>query len=211
MTAFDAAYRHAKDVATWAMGHVQGLPLAPTPRNRLAGAAYGLALEHHRAMTVLVEAMAYGSALTLIRPAVEGFARGYWLLYRANDAQLREFVVGRHSPPLDRLLREIANEGAPGPQIGELQQLVQRLNALTHGAIEHLALRQSSSSVGPRYRAEDMAQGLDVATWVAKMAALDMVGGVADDAERATRMQQELEAQDQVRGPLIASRASAPE
>lgn len=211
MTAFDDAYRHAKDVATWAMGHVQGLPLAPTPRNRLAGAAYGLALEHHRAMTVLVKAKAHGSALTLIRPAVEGFARGYWLFYQASDAQLGEFVAGRRTSTLDALLRVIADDGSPGPQKSQLQQLVQRLNALTHGSLEHLVLRQSPSSVGPHYRAEDMAQGLEIATWVAKMAALDMVGGVADDAERATRMQQELEAQDQGRGPLIASRASAPE
>jgi len=188
----DEAYRRAKSVADWAMENVQGLGMESTNRNRLACAAYGLALEHHRAMSVLVEARAYGSTLALLRPAVEGFALGYWLLYQANENQLSEFTVGRMTLTLDTLLRRIADGDSPGPQKSDLQQLVRRLNALTHGAIEHLIMRQGQSVVGPQYRIEDMANGLDIGTWVAKMSALDMVGGIASETARAQQMLEEV-------------------
>jgi hypothetical protein len=188
MTPFDQAYRHAKDTAAWAMTHVQGRPLRPTIKNRLAGAAYGLALEHQRGMTVLVEAKAYGSALTLLRPAVEGFALGYWLLYQADDAQITAFAEGKSKPKLDALLREIADEHTAGPQKGQLQKLVKRLNAITHGGIEHLIMRQSRTAVGPQYTIEDMADALSLGAWVAKMAALDIIGGVVGDVEHASQM-----------------------
>lgn len=193
MNAFDKAYRHAKDTAAWAMTHVQGRSLRPTTRNRLAGAAYGLALEHQRGMTVLVEVKAYGSALTLLRPAVEGFALGYWLLYQADDAQINVFAEGKATPTLDVLLRRIADEHTAGPEKGQLQKLVKRLNAITHGGVEHLVMRQSKSAVGPQYTGEDMASALSIGSWVAKMAALDIVGGVVGDAELAAKMLSEAE------------------
>jgi len=188
---FDEAYRRAKGVVEWAMQNVQGFALDSTIRNRLAAAAYGLALEHHRGMTVLVEAQAYGSALALLRSAVESFARGYWLLYQVDQDQLSKFLEGRMTLTLDTLLRRIAEDGSPGPKKAQLQQLASRLNALTHGSLEHLMMRQGRSDVGPRYSAEDMANGLDIGTWVAKMSALDLVGGIVNDEERALRMLEE--------------------
>jgi len=193
LTPFDQAYRHAKDTAAWAMTHVQGRSLQPTISNRLAGAAYGLALEHQRSMTVLVEAKAYGSALTLLRPVVEGFALGYWLLYQASEAQIIAFAEGKSTLTLDVLLRRIADEHTAGPEKGQLQKLVKWLNSMTHGGVEHLVMRQSKSTVGPQYTIEDMASALSIGAWVAKMAALDIVGGVVGDVERATQMLSEVD------------------
>lgn len=188
MNTLDQAYRQAKETAEWAMGYVQGLEISATTKNRLAGAAYGLALEHQRGMTVLIEAKAYGSTLALLRSAVEGFALGYWLLYQTDEAQLTAFVEGKSKPSLDFLLRCIADEHSSGPRKGQLQQLVKRLNAFTHGGIEHLVMRQGHGVVGPRYDVEDMANALGIGAWIAKMAAVDIVGGVASNAELADEM-----------------------
>lgn len=193
MDAFNQAYRQAKDTAAWAMEHVQGRELRPTTRNRLAAAAYGLALEYQRSMTVLVEAKAYGAVLALLRPAIEGFALGYWLLYQANDAQIATFIDGKSTLTLEPLLRRIADKDASGPRRGELQHLVKRLNTFTHGGIEHLVMRQGSAVVGPQYTYGDMADALGLGVWVARMAALDMVGGVIGDSELATRMIGEID------------------
>lgn len=193
MNTFDQAYRHAKDTMVWAMRHVQNQQLQSTIRNRLAAAAYGLALEHQRGMTVLVEAKAYGSALALLRPAVEGFALGYWLLYQADEAQLTAFAEGKSTQTLDPLLRRIADEHASGPRKDQMQQLVKRLNPFTHGGIEHLVMRQGPDVVGPRYDVEDMANALGIGAWVAKMAAVDIVGGVAGNAELANDMLNEVD------------------
>lgn len=193
MDAFNQAYRMAKDTVAWAMEHVQGRELQPTIRKRLAGASYGLALEHQRSMTVLVEAKAYGSVLALLRPAVEGFALGYWLLYQADEAQLTVFIAGRSTLTLEPLLRRIADENTSGPRKGDLQRLVKRLNTFTHGGIEHLVMRQGAGVVGPQYEPEDMAHALRLGAWVARMAAVDIVGGVIGDAELATKMISEMD------------------
>lgn len=188
MNKFDQACRLANDTVTWVMQHVQGQQLQSTTRNRLAAAAYGLALEHQRGMMVLIEAKAYGSVLALLRPAVEGFALGYWLLYQADEAQLTTFAEGKSTQTLDVLLRRISDEHSSGPRKGQMQQLVKRLNAFTHGGIEHLVMRQGPGVVGPRYEVEDMANALGIGVWVAKMAAVDIVGGVAGNAELANEM-----------------------
>lgn len=193
MNTFDQAYRHAKDIAAWAMERVQGRGLSGTKRNRLAAAAFGLALEHQRGMTVLIEAKAYGSALALLRPAVEAFALGYWLLYQADENQLASFVDGKMRIGLDALLRHIADDNPAGPRRAELQALVQRLHTLTHVGLEHLVMRQGPGVVGPQYHAEEIANALDIGSWVAKMAALDAVGGVAGDEETATEMLTEVD------------------
>lgn len=188
MDTLDQAYHQGKETADWAMGHVQGLEISATTKNRLAGAAYGLALEHQRGMMVLIEAKAYGSTLALLRSAVEGFALGYWLLYQTDEAQLTAFVEGKSKPSLDFLLRCIADEHSSGPRKGELQKLVKRLNALTHGGIEHLVMRQGAGVVGPQYSVEEIVHALGIGAWVAKMAAVDIVGGVAGEAELANQM-----------------------
>lgn len=193
MSELDLAYRSAVDTAAWAAEHVQGRQLQPTIRNRLAGAAYGLALEHQRGMTVLVEAQAYGSALALLRCAVEAFALGYWLLYQASEDQLDAFKRGRMTHTLEPLLRRIGDENPAGPRKEDLQKLVRRMNAMTHGGIEHLGLRIGASSVGPQYTKDDLANALSIGVWVATMAAVDVVGGIVGDTGRAMKMMVEAD------------------
>lgn len=107
MNELDKAYRHAKETATWVEPQVQGLSIPKSTRNCLAASAYGLALEHQRALVALIEAKAYGSMLALLRPTVEAFARGYWLLYQADDDQIKMFSQGKSTRTLDVLLRRI--------------------------------------------------------------------------------------------------------
>jgi hypothetical protein len=194
MNEFNVAYQSARGTADWAAERIQGRQFQPTVRNRLAGAAYGLALEHQRGMTVLAEAKTYGSTLALLRSAVESFALGYWLLYQANEDQLDAFKRGRMNHTLEPLLRRIADENPMGPRKEALQRLVQRLNALAHGGIQHLVLRIGSSTLGPQYSVEDMANALSIGVWVATMAVVDIVGGIMGDTGLAMKMR--IEADD---------------
>lgn len=188
MNELDKACRHAKETAAWVELHVQGLSISKSLRNCLAASAYGLAVEHQHALVALIEAKAYGSMLALLRPTVEAFARGYWLLYQADDDQIKMFSQGKSTRTLDVLLRRISEEHSAGPHKQRMQTLVERLNALTHGDVEHLAMRLGNGQIGPQYDVDHLAQALYLGAWVATMAAMDIVGGVGQNAELAATM-----------------------
>lgn len=208
MNDFDAAYRRSCVVGEWAMRQVQGKEYEPTIRNRLASAAYSLALEHHRGLNVLVGARAYGSALTLLRPAVEAFAQGYWLLYVASDAQIDEFKRGRKTMTLEPLLKCLARTNPDGPPIEALQRMAKRMNDLTHGGLGHLVLRIGPRTAGPQYAAADLANAIDIAVWVASMSLMDIVGGICRDDQSAMENHfalMRIEAKCRVLGPSTDS------
>lgn len=65
------------------------LPVTPCCRRHdFAACAIDLALEHHRAIVVLVEAGMLGTAAALIRPLLEASASSFWLVYAASDAEI---------------------------------------------------------------------------------------------------------------------------
>lgn len=72
-------------------GQIERLMPAVTPccrRHDFAACAIDLALEHHRAIVMLVEAGELGTAAALIRPLLEASASAFWLVYAASDEQI---------------------------------------------------------------------------------------------------------------------------
>ena len=57
-------------------------------RHDFAACAIDLALEHHRAIVMLVEAGELGTAVALIRPLLEASASAFWLVYAASDEKI---------------------------------------------------------------------------------------------------------------------------
>ena len=131
--------------------------------------------------------------MALLRSAVESFALGYWLLYQASDDQLDAFKRGRMTQTLEALMRRIAEENPTGPNRESLQRLVQRMNTLTHGGIQHLVMRIGPSTLGPQYDVDDVANALSIGVWIATMAAVDIVVGIMGDTGLAMTMMVEGE------------------
>lgn len=70
---------------------IEQLMPAVTPccrRHDFAACAIDLALEHHRAIIMLVEAGELGTAVALIRPLLEASASAFWLIYAAGDDEI---------------------------------------------------------------------------------------------------------------------------
>ena len=184
----DAAYQFSRDIADWAHRHIQGKSFSRSLRLHLASASYDLALEHQRGMNALFEAKTYGSLLALVRCAAEAFARGYWILYLADERQLDDFRQGHLTLTLEALLKKIADDNPTGPHKRDMQRFVQRLNGLNHGGLEHLALRMSPTTSGPQYSVDGISAALEVGVWIASMSAVDIVGGIVGDDTLAKEM-----------------------
>lgn len=143
-------------------------------------------------MILLVENQKIGSTLALQRPLFEAFSLGHWLSYWASDNEVDDFAEGRRRPSLEFLRRALVNGNPGGPSHADMQRLVSRMHDLTHGGIGHLVLRMSASRLGPCYSAEQIAIALNVASWTAGMAALDLVGSVIGDAALSETLTREI-------------------
>lgn len=143
-------------------------------------------------MILLVENQKIGSALALQRPLFEAFSLGHWLSYWASDNEVDDFAEGRRRPSLEFLRRALVNGNPGGPSHAGMQRLVSRMHDLTHGGIGHLVLRMSASRLGPCYSAEQIVIAMNVASWTAGMAALDLVGSVIGDAALAETLTYEI-------------------
>jgi hypothetical protein len=186
------ALQRARAVADCVTRAIEGKPVDKVRRKLLAGSAFQLATEHHHSMILLVENQKIGSTLALQRPLFEAFSLGHWLSYWASDNEVDDFADGRRRPSLEFLRRALVNGNPVGPSHADMQRLVSRMHDLTHGGIGHLVLRMSASRLGPCYSAEQIVIALNVASWTAGMAALDLVGSVIGDAALAETLTDEI-------------------
>ena len=70
---------NSEELLNWIHSRLNGKTIPELPRNKrvqLASACWHVAIEHYMAIVVLVREGLYGSALALMRPAIEAFVRG---------------------------------------------------------------------------------------------------------------------------------------
>jgi hypothetical protein len=108
-------------------------------RNRVSGALFHLALEHHGAIQLLVSHKPhphYGSAFALLRPQFESCVRGVWYHRCANEKDIDKFIKRDKTPPLiNELIRAV--ETLPDYEEGKLKEIKEgawrTMCDLTHG------------------------------------------------------------------------------
>ncbi len=142
--ALDDALMHAIDA-----DHFQ--PFDQSDRIRLSVAAASVALDHGRAMRVLVAEGLMASAFSLMRLQHEALTRAIWLLYAADDV-----AIGKLSAPLTKeaelaaaklpmmsdMLKQLAHKPAAAQALAGLQAFKENnapaLNSFVHGGIHAL-------------------------------------------------------------------------
>lgn len=141
-------------------GRIEQLMPAVRPccrRHDFAACAIDLALEHHRAIVMLVEAGELGTAAALIRPLLEASASAFWLVYAASDEEITalptqpEVETSDHDIPM---LGEMATALTPYfPAIVGLTDGLSKkgsrtarwLHKYTHGGTPQLARRDRAT------------------------------------------------------------------
>lgn len=126
-------------------------------RHDFAACAIDLALEHHRAIVMLVEAGELGTAAALIRPLLEASASAFWLVYAASDEEITELPTEPSVETSDHdipMLGEMATVLIPYfPAIVALTDGLSRkgnrtarwLHKYTHGGTPQLARRDRAN------------------------------------------------------------------
>jgi hypothetical protein len=143
-------------------------------RNRVSGALFHLALEHHGAIQLLVSYKPYphyGSACALLRPQFEAYVRGVWYHRCANEQDIDKFIKGGEPPLINGLISAV--EKLPGYEEGKLsatkKDVWKTMCGLTHGGSSQVASRNTATGIAAAYTDEQI-QGLLV--WACKVTLL---------------------------------------
>lgn len=126
-------------------------------RHDFAACAIDLALEHHLAIAMLVEAGKFGTAAALIRPLLEASASAFWLVYAASDEEVMALPTEPAAETSDHdipMLSEMATALTPYfPAIVTLTEALSKkgsrtarwLHKYTHGGTPQLARRDPAN------------------------------------------------------------------
>lgn len=147
-------------------------------RSRVATACFGVALDHHHAITILVANDRMASAFALARPVFESFIRGTWLTHCSTDEQVQSFSTGWSPPKIKNLLGDI--ESKPGYSENNLSAIKasswDSMCSYTHTGGLKIQRWQTESSVEPQYRQTEVEEVLSFVNLFASLSALEIVG-----------------------------------
>ncbi len=122
---------------------IQGGVYPPGRRTQLEVAYCHLVFDHHCAISILLEAKSYASALALARPTFEALVKGLWLYHCASDEQLERHAGGKELDQIAELITPLQSAPIPPVVAKSLAQIKVKywktLSSLTH--VGHAQLR----------------------------------------------------------------------
>lgn len=121
-------------------------------RKNLARCAISLALQHHAAITSLIQIKSYPSAQAMLRPLLEAGVIAYWILYAAKadkiekisrTASLDDIDKKDDTPTLAEMLNQLEKSNPKLSGVEDLREAYKSpegrwLNQYTHGGISLL-------------------------------------------------------------------------
>lgn len=170
------AIKQAEQVAQTPDRRIDGLEVGSALRFRLAGGCLDVALEHHKAVVLLIARSLHGSAFSIIRLMFEAYVRGVWLHQCATEAELKDFAEDRLSPRFTALVTAVETlEGFSG---GELMVAKRRswqaMCSFTHTGFQQVVRRNTETTLEPAYEEDELIEVLGFANAIALMAALEI-------------------------------------
>lgn len=168
----------------WIDSRVNGLAVSAELRFRLAAACLHQALEHSRAIVLLVESRLVGSAFSLVRLLFESYARGVWLHQCASEQDIARYTEDKLELPFAAMLQKI--EQLEAFSAGNLSAIKQRswlaMNSFTHTGFRQVVRRSTSTTVDSNYPEEEIVEALRFAPATAFMVAVELAHMARNDS-----------------------------
>lgn len=169
------------------------LRFSSSERKTGAATLLDLSHEHAKSVVLLIDAKHYGSAFALLRPCIEAYIRGSWLLYCASDSEVDRFVNrDTQWPSLSKQMKGI--EGyydLPGSFRRYLGKSMGVLDALTHGLSSQIKKRYSDGHIEFQITEEEVYDLIWEASYTSVMSHIVMAG-IAEDEDATQQLQRLL-------------------
>lgn len=176
--------RESEALIQWLDSRIHGLQMPSSFRFRLAGGCLDVALEHQKAIVLLISGELYGSAFAISRLLLEAYVRGVWLHQCASDNDLKRFEVGSFDRTFGNLVEDI--EKLEGFSVGVLSAVKKNswaaMCGFTHTGFGQVVRRNKESTIEPNYEEAEVLEMLAFADGIGLMAAVQIAHLANDNA-----------------------------
>ncbi len=173
----------------WLDKQIDGLEISSEEKMRLSAGCLDMALEHQKAIVLLVANKLYGSAFSLARLIFEAYVRGVWLQMCASDTEIEKYKNDKLEKNFSTLIQDIEN--CDGFEEGILSAAKTAnwisMNSFTHSGYLQAVRRNKEETIEPNYTDEEIIELLNIANALAMLSALQMAL-LADKKELANGM-----------------------
>jgi Family of unknown function (DUF6988) len=147
----------------WADKKIDGLEFKVDGRKEIVAGSLDVALEHQKAIILLIAKEYYGSAFSLIRVIFETYVRSLWLNYCASDKDLEKFKKNKLNKKFYQLVEEVEKiEGYKGGTISKAKKAGWKaMNSFTHSGYTQVERRFGASSIEPNYDTEEIDEAIN--------------------------------------------------
>jgi hypothetical protein len=167
---------NSEKLIQWADSKIDGLEISSDDRPRIVASCLDIALEHQKAIILLIANKLYGSAFALIRLLFEAYVRGLWLNYCANDKEINKFKKGKMDKEFGKLIEDI--EKIDGYNIGTLSKAKKAgwkvMNSFTHSGFNQIVRRNTKSTIEPNYEIEEIEEAINFTNAIGLLSCLEI-------------------------------------
>jgi len=167
---------NSEKLIQWADSKIDGLEVSSDDRPRIVASCLDIALEHQKAIILLIANKLYGSAFALIRLLFEAYVRGLWLNYCANDKEINKFKKGKMDKEFGKLIEDI--EKIDGYNVGTLSSAKKAgwkvMNSFTHSGFNQIIRRNTKSTIEPNYEIEEIEEVINFTNAIGLLSCLEI-------------------------------------
>jgi len=165
---------------------IDGLEISSDDRTRITAACFDIALEHQKAIVLLIANKLVGSAFSLVRILFEAYIRGLWIGKCATDKEIEDFKKNKLEKTFGTLIQEI--EQQEGFQEGVLSKAKaaswKAMNSYTHSGFFQSVRRNTDETIEPNYDEDEILEVLGFSDAIGMLTALQ-IALVAGNVELA--------------------------
>jgi len=160
----------------WMNQKIDGLEISSEDRTRISAACFDVALEHQKAIVLLIANKLVGSAFSLVRILFEAYIRGLWIGKCATDKEIEDFKKNKLEKTFGTLIQEIEQED--GFQEGVLSKGKaanwKAMNSYTHSGFFQSVRRFKEKTIEANYDEEEVIDILGFSDAIGMLTALQI-------------------------------------
>ena len=168
--------RKSEALIQWMDQRIDGLKISSDDRTRISAACLDMALEHQKAIVLLVANRLFGSAFSLARLIFEAYVRGLWLGRCASEPEIEKYKKNKLEKTFATLIPEI--EQIEGFNKGVLSKAKaaswNSMNSYTHSGYLQSVRRNKTDTIEPNYDTEEIIEVLGFANAIGMLSALQI-------------------------------------
>lgn len=166
----------AEKLIQWADQQFNGLEFKADGRKEIIAGSLDVALEHQKAIILLIARKYFGAAFSLLRVLFETYVRSLWLNYCANDQDIENFKKNKLNKNFYELINDVENiEGYEGGTLSKAKKAGWKaMNSFTHSGYTQIERRFGKTSIEPTYETEEIEEAINFTNAIGLLCCLEI-------------------------------------